>query len=250
MQECRGMTSSTPRRGRRFVPPASPRCVVAGLRSRSPPAAPARHRRPPRPQRDVGRPNRDARVDQPRRPPRPRPVPSGGPGRRSTATDRGPGRRRARPGGEAAPGADDPLRGRAAVPDRGAVPQGQPRRRDRDRAGDAAGAGAPPGGRRPGELYVDLLGSQVAGFYDPETKEIFVVSPVGRDRRDREGHLRPRVHPRPPGPELRPRGDRRRRRRPGRSLARPPGARRGRRLAPHDPLAGGAPRPRPRSRSS
>jgi hypothetical protein len=31
-----------------------------------------------------------------------------------------------------------------------------------------------------GELYVDLLGSQVAGFYDPETKELVVVSRSGR----------------------------------------------------------------------
>ena len=31
-----------------------------------------------------------------------------------------------------------------------------------------------------GELYVDLLGSQVAGFYDPETKEMVVVSKSGR----------------------------------------------------------------------
>jgi hypothetical protein len=31
-----------------------------------------------------------------------------------------------------------------------------------------------------GELYVDLLGSQVAGFYDPETKEMVVVSKSGQ----------------------------------------------------------------------
>ena len=55
-----------------------------------------------------------------------------------------------------------------------------------------------------GELYVDLLGSQVAGFYDPETQEMVVVSRSGTIGGDREGHLRPRVHPRPPGPELRP----------------------------------------------
>jgi len=30
-----------------------------------------------------------------------------------------------------------------------------------------------------GDLYVDLLGSQVAGFYDPETKEMVVVSKSG-----------------------------------------------------------------------
>ncbi len=30
-----------------------------------------------------------------------------------------------------------------------------------------------------GDLYVDLLGSQVAGFYDPETKELVVVSKSG-----------------------------------------------------------------------
>ena len=31
-----------------------------------------------------------------------------------------------------------------------------------------------------GDLYVDLLGSQVAGFYDPKAKELFVVSRSGR----------------------------------------------------------------------
>jgi hypothetical protein len=31
-----------------------------------------------------------------------------------------------------------------------------------------------------GDLYVDLLGSQVAGYYDPEAKQLFVVSRSGR----------------------------------------------------------------------
>ena len=52
-----------------------------------------------------------------------------------------------------------------------------------------------------GELYVDLLGSQVAGFYDPETKEMVVVSKSGQVGAHREGDVRPRVRPRPPGPE-------------------------------------------------
>ena len=36
-----------------------------------------------------------------------------------------------------------------------------------------------PAGASLGDLYVDLLGSQVAGFYDPETKEMVVVSKSG-----------------------------------------------------------------------
>jgi hypothetical protein len=37
-----------------------------------------------------------------------------------------------------------------------------------------------PSGASLGELYVDLLGSQVAGFYDPETQEMVVVSRSGK----------------------------------------------------------------------
>jgi hypothetical protein len=36
-----------------------------------------------------------------------------------------------------------------------------------------------PAGASLGDLYVDLLGSQVAGFYDPETQEMVVVSKSG-----------------------------------------------------------------------
>ena len=37
-----------------------------------------------------------------------------------------------------------------------------------------------PAGASLGDLYVDLLGSQVAGFYVPEVKQLFVVSRSGR----------------------------------------------------------------------
>jgi hypothetical protein len=36
-----------------------------------------------------------------------------------------------------------------------------------------------PAGASLGDLYVDMLGSQVAGFYDPKTKELVVVSKSG-----------------------------------------------------------------------
>ena len=36
-----------------------------------------------------------------------------------------------------------------------------------------------PAGASLGQLYVDMLGSQVAGFYDPEAKQLFVVSRSG-----------------------------------------------------------------------
>ena len=52
----------------------------------------------------------------------------------------------------------------------------------------------------------------------------------GRRRGGREGLLLARVRPRPPGPELRPRGDHRRTRRPDGRSARPPVARGGRRV--------------------
>ena len=70
-------------------------------------------------------------------------------------------------------------------------------------------------------LYVELLGSQVAGLYSPDDKTLYVVSRIGRDRAVREDDLRPRVHPRPPGPELRPRVPQARRDRPGRPVASP-----------------------------
>jgi hypothetical protein len=36
-----------------------------------------------------------------------------------------------------------------------------------------------PAGADLGKIYVEMLGSQIAGFYDPETKELFVVSRSG-----------------------------------------------------------------------
>ena len=61
-----------------------------------------------------------------------------------------------------------------------------------------------PAGTSLTDLYLKLLGSQVAGYYDSDTKELYVVSKSGAARADREDHLRPRVRPRAPGPELRP----------------------------------------------
>ena len=55
-----------------------------------------------------------------------------------------------------------------------------------------------------GDLYVELLGEQVAGLYSPDDKALYVVSRSGQPRSDREDHVRPRVHPRAAGPELRP----------------------------------------------
>jgi hypothetical protein len=37
-----------------------------------------------------------------------------------------------------------------------------------------------PAGTSLADLYVDLLGSQVAGYYDPDTKQIYVVARTGR----------------------------------------------------------------------
>ena len=64
-----------------------------------------------------------------------------------------------------------------------------------------------PAGTSLADLYVNLLGSQVAGYYDPDSEADLRRRADGPDRGDREGHLRPRVHPRAPGPELRAEGD-------------------------------------------
>ena len=64
-----------------------------------------------------------------------------------------------------------------------------------------------PAGRRPATTLLPrpAHGSQVAGFYDPTTKTLYVVVAVGRALgRPRQDHVRPRVHPRAPGPALRP----------------------------------------------
>ncbi len=163
--------------------------------------------------------------------------------RRRLPGDRGPGHRRARPAGQAAPRADDPLRGRAEDPHRGPVPSGQPARHDRRLRGNPEGPRPVAGRRLAGEALRRPAGLAGGRLLRPEGKAAIRGLALGAGRRDREDHLRPRVHPRPPGPELRSRGDRRRRRGPGGSLARPAFARRGRRHPPHDPLADPAPRP-------
>ena len=53
------------------------------------------------------------------------------------------------------------------------------------------------------DLYVQLLSSQVAGLYDPDTKTMDVVSKSGQLGPIEQITLRPRVRSRPPGPELR-----------------------------------------------
>ena len=58
-------------------------------------------------------------------------------------------------------------------------------------------------------VYLGLLGSQVAGYYDPDTKTMNVLEPdaglAGAAALvHRPDHLRPRVHPRPARPVFRP----------------------------------------------
>ena len=57
-------------------------------------------------------------------------------------------------------------------------------------------------------LTLDLEGGQVAGYYSPEKKQLFVVEPIRRPRRRGARHLRPRVHPSAPGPASRAHGPR------------------------------------------
>ena len=78
------------------------------------------------------------------------------------------------------------------------------------------------------DLYIELLGSQVAGLYSPDDEEALRRVEVRRPGSGREDDLRPRIHPRAPGPELRPVGHGPRPDRPGRSRDRPPVPDRGR----------------------
>ena len=123
--------------------------------------------------------------------------------------------------------------------------QGQRRpRSSRPRSGCIELLGPDPDGhRRCRDLYVKLLGSQVAGYYDPDDEGALRRVEDRRARTDREVHLRPRVRPRPPGPELRAQEPRPRVDRPGRRDAGPPVGRRGRRDAADDALGAGAPDP-------
>ena len=52
------------------------------------------------------------------------------------------------------------------------------------------------------DLYIELLGSPVAGLYSPDDKEMYVVSRSG-DLGPTRSRRSPRVHPCPPGPDLR-----------------------------------------------
>ena len=88
-----------------------------------------------------------------------------------------------------------------------AVRRGQPAGRTRRQR--AALQGARPAAGRTVNLRRPLPrppGEPGRRLYVPTTRQLFVVSQVGRRRAAREVHLRPRVHPRAPGPELRPPG--------------------------------------------
>ena len=104
--------------------------------------------------------------------------------------------------------------------DRRAVPQGQPGGRDRDRGREAQGPRPPAGGDPLAGGSTCSSARRSPASTTPRRRKWAVVG-SGAIGAIREGHVRPRVHPRAPGPALRPGGDRRRRRRAGdRSLGR------------------------------
>ena len=157
---------------------------------------------------------------------------------------RGPGRRRARAAREGAPGAGRPVTGRGEGPRQGPVREGEPARRDRGGRGHAQGPRPPARRFLAGRSLCRPPRVAGRGLLRPRDARDGGRLQVGRHRGRREGDLRPRVHPRAPGPELRPGGDRCRRGRPGRPLAGPARAGRRRCHAPDEPLADRAPRPR------
>ena len=101
----------------------------------------------------------------------------------------------------------DPRRGAAPGPDRGPVPGREPAGGDRGVTGDARRDGPPAGrhvARRPVREPPRVPGRRLLR---PDDEADLRRRADGPDRGDREGHLRPRVHARAPGPELRPEGD-------------------------------------------
>jgi hypothetical protein len=53
------------------------------------------------------------------------------------------------------------------------------------------------------DFLLELYTEQIAGFYDPDTKQFFVISEQGAARHRGAGDLRPRIHPSPPGSTFR-----------------------------------------------
>ena len=94
------------------------------------------------------------------------------------------------------------------------------------------------------QLFLDLIDSQVAGFYKPDDKALYVVSRTGSDHRRRQDHVRPRIRPCAAGRELHgvrgPEGPARR----DRPSPRPRRRLRGRCDAAHGPVGRRQPDPR------
>ena len=132
--------------------------------------------------------------------------------------------------------------------------EGQPGRARQRHRGAVQGAGADAPGRVAARPVHRAAHEPGRGPVRRRDQEDVRRHEHGRDRPGREDHLRPRVHPRAPGPAVHAARRHRRREGPGRPRARPLDARRGRRDAAHvalGPAAHDAPgagaRPRPRS---
>ena len=162
---------------------------------------------------------------------------------RDVRLDRGPGPDDPRPRGEEAGRPGRPRRRRHQEGHRRRLPQGQPagpRRRERAAAQGpwAAAAGREP--RRPLREAPRRAGRRAV---QPRRQAALRRVALRQAGPDREDDVRPRVHPRAAGPELRPRVAEARRGGRGRQGDRGPVARRRRRDARHVALADPAPQP-------
>jgi len=60
-----------------------------------------------------------------------------------------------------------------------------------------------PAGASLEQLMLDLNSGQAIGFYDVDTKQLYLLSQSGAVGPEEQLTFSARVHPRPPGPELR-----------------------------------------------
>ena len=181
----------------RLAPPRRRRLVAASPAARRGAVRPSRRRRarPADPRASATAARRPVARDSPADPTRSTPRSR----TRSSRHPRAQPKRRSSRRSSTRPGIDEAHRRR--------VRQGQPARRSSRRtSGCMTALGAPAGRtRRWRTSTLELLGSQVAGLYAPTTRSCSSSRRAGGVGPVEKVDVRARVHPRAPGPELRPR---------------------------------------------